>query len=62
MVDLLPYVCTSCHTVRAVVDSPVEGEACPVCAAVDSQQKLSVIVTRSDDDPPGVEVTFQILP
>lgn len=62
MVDLIPYVCTNCGTVKAFTVPVDVGAACLICAAVDTQQKLSVLVSRHEDDPPGVEANFQILP
>lgn len=61
MTDLLAFVCTVCSTFKAFAVPPAVGAICPVCSSVDSQQKVLAMVVRHEEDPPGIEVNFQLL-
>lgn len=61
MIELVSYVCTNCGNVRALVGTLADGAICPICSAVNSQERLTIVVLR-DKETLGLEseATFQI--
>lgn len=49
MTEVFLYGCTVCGNARLVPDPPALGAVCQVCATVDSQIKVLITVTRTEE-------------